>query len=101
MKLKINWGILFSILSSVLIILILFMGFNNTQKAISDDELIRLRDNIMKAAINCYAIEGFYPDDIAYLEENYGLIIDDSYNIFYEVQGSNMMPSISVNRRGR
>lgn len=101
MKLKINWGILFSILSSVLIILILFMGFNNTQKTISDDELIRLRDNIMKAAINCYAIEGFYPDDIAYLEENYGLIIDDSYNIFYEVQGSNMMPSISVNRRGR
>lgn len=101
MKLKINWGILFSILSSVLIILILFMGFNNTQKAISDDELIRLRDNIMKAAINCYAIEGFYPDDIAYLEENYSLIIDDSYNIFYEVQGSNMMPSISVNRRGR
>ena len=101
MKLKINWGILFSILSSVLIILTLFMGFNNTQKAISDDELIRLRDNIMKAAINCYAIEGFYPDDIAYLEENYGLIIDDSYNIFYEVQGSNMMPSISVNRRGR
>lgn len=101
MKLKINWGILFSILSSVLIILILFMGFNNTQKAISDDELIRLRDNIMKAAINCYAIEGFYPDDISYLEENYGLIIDDSYNIFYEVQGSNMMPSISVNRRGR
>lgn len=101
MKLKINWGIIFSILSSVLIILILFMGFNNTQKAISDDELIRLRDNIMKAAINCYAIEGFYPDDIAYLEENYGLIIDDSYNIFYEVQGSNMMPSISVNRRGR
>ena len=101
MKLKINWGILFSILSSVLIILILFMGFNNTQKAISDDELIRLRDNIMKAAINCYAIEGFYPDDIAYLEENYGLIIDDNYNIFYEVQGSNMMPSISVNRRGR
>ena len=101
MKLKINWGIIFSILSSVLIILILFMGFNNTQKAISDDELIRLRDNIMKAAINCYAIEGFYPDDISYLEENYGLIIDDSYNIFYEVQGSNMMPSISVNRRGR
>lgn len=101
MKLKINWGIIFSILSSVLIILILFMGFNNTEKAISDDELIRLRDNIMKAAINCYAIEGFYPDDIAYLEENYGLIIDDSYNIFYEVQGSNMMPSISVNRRGR
>lgn len=101
MKLKINWGIIFSILSSVLIIIILFMGFNNTQKAISDDELIRLRDNIMKAAINCYAIEGFYPDDIAYLEENYGLIIDDSYNIFYEVQGSNMMPSISVNRRGR
>ena len=101
MKLKINWGILFSILSSVLIILILFMGFNNTQKAISDDELIRLTDNIMNAAINCYAIEGFYPDDIAYLEENYGLIIDDSYNIFYEVQGSNMMPSISVNRRGR
>ena len=55
----------------------------------------------MKAAINCYAIEGFYPADIDYLKDNYGLIIDDRYNVFYEVQASNIMPNISVNRRGK
>ena len=53
------------------------------------------------AAVNCYAIEGFYPADLSYLEDNYGLIIDERYNVFYEVQASNIMPSVSVNRRGK
>ncbi|MCI5773391.1 MAG: hypothetical protein MR210_02410 [Erysipelotrichaceae bacterium] len=101
MKIKINWGLLFSFLSSAAIILMIFFGLNNTQSSIKEDELLRLKDNIMKAAINCYAIEGFYPADITYLEENYGLIIDDRYNVFYEVQASNIMPSVSVSRRGK
>lgn len=98
MRLKFNFGLLISVLSSVVIVSLIFIGLNNTQDAISEDELVRLKDNIMKAAINCYAIEGFYPDSIAYLEDNYGLIVSDKYNVFYEVQASNIMPSVSVSR---
>ena len=101
MKIKINWGLLFSFLSSAAIILVIFWGLNNTQDSLKEDELVRLKDNIMKAAVNCYAIEGFYPADLSYLEDNYGLIIDERYNVFYEVQASNIMPSGSVNRRGK
>lgn len=101
MKIKINWNLLFSILSSAAIIMMIFLGLNNTETSLKEDELIRLKDSIMKAAINCYAIEGFYPADIDYLKDNYGLIIDDRYNVFYEVQASNIMPNISVNRRGK
>lgn len=101
MKIKINWGLLFSFLSSAAIILVIFWGLNNTQDSLKEDELIRLKDNIMKATVNCYAIEGFYPADLSYLEDNYGLIIDERYNVFYEAQASNIMPSVSVNRRGK
>lgn len=101
MRLKINFGLLFSVLSSAAIIFMIFIGLNNTQDAISEDELVRLKDNIMEAAVNCYAIEGFYPDSVKYLEDNYGLIIGDKYNVFYEVQASNIMPSISVSRGTR
>ena len=34
---------------------------------------------------------------IDYLKENYGIQIDEErYTVFYEVQGSNLMPNITV-----
>ena len=50
-----------------------------------------------RATVQCYAIEGRYPPDLAYLEENYGLILDREHYVYhYRLEGSNLMPEIQV-----
>lgn len=45
----------------------------------------------------CYAIEGFYPPDLSYLEEHYGLTYDTSaFYIDYSAFGSNLYPDVTV-----
>lgn len=59
-----------------------------------------VRQSVKRAAVACYAIEGAYPADVEYLEENYGVVIDhDKY--YVEMQGfaSNIMPDIEVYER--
>lgn len=65
------------------------------------DNAIALEKNIRQAAVACYAIEGAYPQDIAYLVDHYGLIVDEkNYVVDYESVGSNIMPSILVAPKG-
>lgn len=59
-----------------------------------------LRQATRKAVIQCYAIEGSYPPDITYLEENYGLEYNhDKYFVDYERYASNLMPYVDVFER--
>ena len=60
----------------------------------------QLTDAIRKAAVACYAAEGAYPPTLGYLQEHYGLQIDeDRYAVFYEIFAQNMMPDITVLER--
>lgn len=90
----------FKILSIMLIILFTFYFYysvNNVQKSREEKQFEILSDAIKKSAVQCYAIEGFYPPNIEYLEDNYGLIVDhDKYVISYIVFASNIMPEIIV-----
>lgn len=57
----------------------------------------QLEDAIRRCAVTCYAAEGFYPPSLAYLQQHYGLQIDESrYCVFYEVFAENLMPEITV-----
>jgi hypothetical protein len=55
---------------------------------------------LIKAAVQCYALEGSYPPDLNYLKDHYGVILNETkYFYFYEAQGSNILPKIMVIRR--
>jgi hypothetical protein len=55
------------------------------------------REAFIRAAVQCYALEGRYPPDVDYLEENYGLTLDrDKYVYHYRPVGENMMPQIEL-----
>ncbi len=59
-----------------------------------------IRNTVVAAAVHCYAVEGFYPADIAYLQNNYGLIYDEKhYEVKYEMFASNVLPSVIVRRK--
>lgn len=56
-----------------------------------------IRNTILSAAMQCAAIEGSFPTNLSYLEDNYDLRVNhDDYVVIYEVLGSNVLPSIVV-----
>lgn len=57
----------------------------------------QLENALRQAAVSCYAAEGFYPADVAYLQEHYGLQYDENtYVVHYTLIASNWMPDITV-----
>ena len=70
------------------------IGKDSSGKAVS-----RLSSAMREACATCYALEGRYPPDLAYLEQNYGIIVDDRMLVSYEAFGENIMPVIKVFRR--
>lgn len=56
-----------------------------------------LSRSLRRTAITCYALEGFYPPDVAYMQSHYGLQYDEKrYYVHYEIFASNLMPDITV-----
>ena len=59
-----------------------------------------LETAVRKTAATCYAAEGFYPPSLSYMEEHYGLQIDESrYLVSYDVFAENLMPSVTVREK--
>ena len=60
----------------------------------------QLEKVLHRTAVSCYAAEGFYPPDVGYMQEHYGLQFDEkSYVVHYELTASNWMPEITVLER--
>jgi len=78
-------------------VIFLIAGLSGARKSASAESLEMIGQSVMRATVQCYAIEGMYPPDVAYLEKNYGIIIDhDKYIVHYEAFASNILPDIIV-----
>lgn len=59
-----------------------------------------IRDSVLTAARQCYAVEGVYPENFEYLERYYGIAVDRSrYIVSYECIASNQPPEVMVLKR--
>lgn len=77
--------------------LVLTLSVENLSHGSTAEGRGRLEDAVRRAAVTCYASEGLYPPTLAYLEEHYGVQVDESrYTVFYEVFAENLMPDITV-----
>ena len=76
----------------------LFMGGVKSAEASAESEGRRmLEQNLNKAIVSCYSLEGAYPQRLDYLKENYGLIYDEEkYAVNYVVFADNIMPDITI-----
>lgn len=89
--------VFFSVALVLLFVLFFYRSVGNVNVRRNSEKTNILADAIIKSAVQAYAIEGFYPPDITYMEDNYGLIIDhDKYVISYNVFASNIMPEIEI-----
>lgn len=64
----------------------------------ADAEMLVVAERaITRAAVQCYALEGFYPPNLEYLTEYYGVTInEDVVFVDYIYIGSNLLPDITV-----
>ena len=89
-------GILLPVLA-VVILLSFLSGLSALSQGSAEEDKQQLESALRRAAAACYAAEGIYPPDLAYLEEHYGLQIDEiRYAVSYEAIASNLMPDITV-----
>lgn len=82
------------------VLLLVVFGTGQLSVTATEEGVAATRQAIERAAILCYASEGFYPPSLSYIEENYGVQIDrENYVVYYEVFASNIMPIIKVSAR--
>lgn len=94
---KENKNLLIYFATSFLLIGYLLLGVSKVNKGSNEESYLILKDAINRSAVQCYAIEGYFPPNIDYLEKNYGLVVDyDKYIVSYNVFASNIMPDIEV-----
>lgn len=81
----------------VLCIVAIVVAFNVIAPNVASHGTVSLKNSIIQSANQCYAIEGSYPYNLEYLENNYGLSVNhDDYSITYEVFADNVAPNVVV-----
>jgi len=90
------------LLSFTVLLLILSVPIANLIKDRNTEYQMEQVESAIQRSLNlCYAQEGFYPAQLDYLIENYGLIVDDRlYYVSYKSFASNIRPDITVFRKG-
>lgn len=64
---------------------------------LTEDSAEAIRETVRRSALQCYVVEGVYPPNLSYLEENYGLQINRSdYYVSYQAFASNLPPVVEV-----
>lgn len=86
-----------SLAVSILFLLISAQSIFNFDSNIEQKQLKIVQTAVGKAVISCYALEGSYPPNIQYLQDNYGLIIDKKHYVYdYKIFASNLPPEIFI-----
>ena len=98
-----HWKLL---IACVLIAVALFVAVQRSSVRASEEEIqesiTSIKDAVRRRALQCYVIEGAYPENLAYLEENYGLTVNhDEYLIVYNAYAENLPPEVIVKYRGK
>jgi len=90
-------GVAFTAIILCAVVLFFITAVNGAAQQVDEASAAALERAIRRAAVQCYAIEGFYPVELEYLIENYGLIIDESrFIVYYRAEMPNFMPVIHV-----
>ena len=80
---------------------LLLLGFLLGLSSISETTLSKQQESLETAITrditHCYAVEGFYPPSLSYMEEHYGLRYDkDLFFVDYQPIGSNIRPDVTI-----
>lgn len=94
---RFNFILLFSLLFSMGWILLFSAMSNQLRDKSYREQAISLQHALNHAVTDCYALEGRYPPDLAYMKEHYGLTYDESlFYVTYRPIASNIRPEYFI-----
>lgn len=87
-------------LAAVAMLLVLFAAarlYGLVSRDMDEQAAAALRQAVVDAAVQCYAVEGKYPESLDVLEQEYGVQINHArFIVTYDVFASNQLPDITV-----
>ena len=87
----------FSVFFFLVVIIAFLFGISFISSTSSRDQKQVLTDAVSRDVIHCYAVEGYYPPSLSYIEDHYGLTYDKNrYLIDYVPIGDNILPSVTI-----
>lgn len=89
------------VLAITLVVVVAVVGFwgiiSRAALAMDEQAAVSVKSAVTGKAVQCYAVEGVYPPNLAYLEDNYGLQINHKkFIVTYKAFASNVMPEVMV-----
>lgn len=84
---------------AVIILVNIYLVIRLEQISVHDtaQQMAQIEKAVKHAAVQCYALEGSYPDQVSYLEQHYGVTYDHNlYFVHYRYDGANLLPQIQV-----
>ena len=77
--------------------LLIFTACSRSTRDMSSEATVSVKEAVERAALQCYVVEGAYPSDLAYLQDNYGLSVNTrDFYIHYDAFASNLPPDVRV-----
>ena len=85
-------------LAAIFVLVYTFAGHSGED--LTEESAAAIQEAVRRSAMQCYVVEGVYPENLSYLEENYGLQINkDDYYVSYEAFAQNLPPTVKVTAR--
>lgn len=89
-----------SVGTALIILLLFFSGAQLTDSWMAREGRQALNRELTAAAAHCYAVEGRYPPDLAYLRRHYGIRTDRRrYTVEYHRAAPDRAPEIQVSHK--
>ena len=65
-----------------------------------EEGAIAVKQAVEQSALQCYVVEGAYPESVEYLQDHYGLVINhEDYYVTYQAFSTNLPPTVKVTER--
>lgn len=82
------------------VLIFVLLGVKNIGSTALEGQLDAMAQSLRRSTVQCYVLEGAYPQNLEYLAENYNVSLNNEDFIYhYNYWGSNIMPDIFVFHR--
>ena len=102
MKARIRFRLILAAVFLAALAGLLLLVFRHAGADRTEESREAIRNAILKQAMQCYVIEGIFPEHLSYLEEHYGLLINHrDYYVVYTPVAENYPPQVVVTPKGK
>ncbi len=80
-----------------LLIVAFYLIVSSVNESTVERQMESLQNALNKDIVHCYAVEGFYPPSLKYIEEHYGLTYNhELFAVDYQPIASNLRPDVTI-----